>query len=97
MPSVKVIVLKDDYKCLIAGVEEVYGADIGEPDCELTNPYEFIVLDEDFEGDYKDRLKPWNIMNLSSQDKCRIGSDTILTLVTPEPFILQAYNQLLSE
>lgn len=96
MPSTKIIVLKEDYKCLIAGVEEVYGADIGEPDCELTNPYEFIVLPEDHDGDYKDRLKPWDILKVSSQKKCRIQSDTILTLVDPEPFILQAYNELLS-
>jgi hypothetical protein len=97
MPSTKIIVLKEDYKCLIAGVEEVYGADIGEPDCELTNPYEFIPQDEDYDGPYKDRLKPWTVLKVSSQKKCRIQSDTILTLVDPESFILQAYNELLSE
>jgi|TARA_R100000005_G_C4900691_1_gene143009 aconitase A len=95
--QVKLIVFKEDYKCIIGGVEEVYGADIGEPDCEITKPYEFIIQDDDFEGEYKDRLKPWNVMNISSQKKCRIQSDSILTLVDPEPFILQAYNELISE
>lgn len=95
--QVKLIVFKEDYKCIIAGVEEVYAADIGEPDCQLTNPYEFVVQDDDFEGEYKDRLKPWDVMNMSSQKKCRVQSECILTLVDPEPFILQAYNELISE
>ena len=95
--QVKLIVFKEDYKCIIGRVEEVYGADIGEPDCEITKPYEFIIQDDDFEGEYKDRLKPWNVMNISAQKKCRIQSDSILTLVDPEPFILQAYNELISE
>ncbi len=42
---VKVIVFKEDYKCIIAGITEV-GADIGEPDCELDNPYEFLELED---------------------------------------------------
>jgi len=37
------------------------------------------------------------VMNMSSQNKCRIQSDCILTLIDPEPFILQAYNELISE
>ncbi len=82
---------------IIAQVEEVYGADIGEPDCEITKPYEFVIQDDDFEGEYKERLKPWDVMNMSSQNKCRIQSDCILTLIDPEPFILQAYNELISE
>ena len=95
MSQIKVIVFKEDYKCLIAGIEEV-GADIGEPDCELSDPYEFVPQDDDFKGEYKDRLIPWKVLNMSSDKKCRIQSDTILTLVDPDSFILQAYKELLS-
>ncbi len=95
MSQIKVIVFKEDYKCLIAGIEEV-GADIGEPDCELSDPYEFVPQDDDFKGEYKDRLVPWKVLNMSSDKKCRIQSDTILTLVDPDSFILQAYKELLS-
>ena len=93
--QVKVIVFKEDYMCIIAGIREI-GADIGEPDCELENPYQFLELEEE-PKEYKDRLTPWKVLNMSSDKKCRIQSDTILTLVDPEPFILLAYNELLSE
>lgn len=90
---IKLIVLKEDYRCIIADVSEVIGADIGEPDCELTNPYEFLELEEE-PADYKERLKPWSVMNISSDKKCRIQSDNILTLINPEKFILEAYKEL---
>jgi hypothetical protein len=96
MSQIKVIVFKEDYKCIIAGIKEI-GADIGEPDCELENPYEFVIQDDDFDGEYKDRLTPWKVLNISSDKKCRIQSDTILTLVDPESFILEAYTELTSE
>lgn len=95
MDPIKVIVFKEDYLCIIAGIKEV-GADIGEPDCELDNPYEFLELEES-PKEYKDRLTPWKVLNMSSDKKCRIQSDTILTLVDPDSFILQAYKELLSE
>ena len=37
---VKVLILKNDSKVLISEIREV-GAEIGEPNCELTNPVEF--------------------------------------------------------
>ena len=55
--AIKLIVFKEDYRCVIADVEEVVGADLGEPDCQLTKPYEFLELEEE-PADYKDRLKP---------------------------------------
>ena len=48
--AIKIVVFDDSYKCVIADVEEVVGADIGEPDCQLTNPYEFIEFKEGEEG-----------------------------------------------
>ena len=71
--AIKLIVFKEDYRCVIADVEEVVGADLGEPDCQPTKPYEFIIQDEEEPArEYKDRLKPWNVMNMSSDKKCRI-------------------------
>ena len=43
--AIKLIVFKEDYRCVIADVEEVVGADLGEPDCQLTKPYEFLEMD----------------------------------------------------
>ena len=95
--AIKIVVFDDSYKCVIADVEEVYGADIGEPDCQLTDPYEFIEFDDEHEPEnYTDRLKPWEVLNKSVDNKCRISSDKILTLVEPERFILEAYKQILS-
>jgi len=91
--AIKLIVFKEDYRCVIADVEEVIGADLGEPDCQLTDPYEFLELEEE-PKEYKDRLKPWAVMNMSSDKKCRIQSDNILTLINPEKFILDAYKEL---
>ena len=90
--EIKIIVFKEDYKCIIAEISEI-AANIGEPDCELTNPYEFVEMDDDG-GDYKNRLREWVVLNKTPQKKCRIQSDTILTLVDPEDFILDAYKEL---
>ena len=47
---IKVLILKHDSKVLISEIREV-GAEIGEPNCELTNPVEFKFDKED----WKDR------------------------------------------
>ena len=96
--AIKIVVFDDSYKCVIADVEEVVGADIGEPDCQLTNPYEFIEFKEGEEEpkEYIDRLKPWDVLNKSADNKCRISSDKILTLVDAENFILEAYNEIIN-
>ena len=55
--AIKIVVFDDSYKCVIADVQEVVGADIGEPDCQLTDPYEFIEFDDEEEPkEYTDRL-----------------------------------------
>ena len=95
--AIKIVVFDDSYKCVIADVQEVVGADIGEPDCQLTDPYEFIEFDDEEEPKkYTDRLKPWDVLNKSSDNKCRISSDKILTLVDPDKFILDAYNEIIN-
>ena len=92
---VKLLILTNR-QILVSQIEEV-GADIGEPDCQLTDPYEFIEFDEgDEPKKYIDRLKPWDVLNKSSDNKCRISSDKILTLVDPDKFILEAYNEIIN-
>jgi hypothetical protein len=94
-PIVKLIVFKGDYKVLIAKIREV-GAEIGEPDCELTDPVEFIHP-EDPTKDWKQRLRRWPGRHLTAQNQCRISSDAILTLVDPEVELLEVYNELIAK
>tara|TARA_B100000927_G_scaffold276846_1_gene257979 strand:+ start:410 stop:682 length:273 start_codon:yes stop_codon:yes gene_type:complete len=83
---VKVLVMKGDSKVLITKIREV-AADIGEPDCELTDPVEFTVGKED----WKDRLQRWPGKGVTTQNKCKISSDAILTIVDPESELLSEY------
>ena len=39
---IKLLILKNDAKCLITKIREVQG-ELGEPDCELTDPVEFRI------------------------------------------------------
>ena len=79
--QVKLIVFKEDYKCIIGGVEEVYGADIGEPDCKLINPHEI------WEGH---NLSPWMIDD-TNQTEFMISSDKIITIADPNSDLLEKY------
>ena len=89
---VKVLILKHDSKVLVSEIREV-GAEIGEPNCELTNPVEFRSGEED----WKERLQRWPGKGVTHQHKCMISSDAILTVVDPEPQLLKAYEELISE
>lgn len=90
---VKVLVLKMDSKVLVSKIREV-GAEVGEPDCELTDPVEFRLE----EGkDWQERLQRWPGKGLTQQNKCMISSDAILTVVDPDPQLLKAYEALISE
>ena len=71
---------------LITQIEEV-GADIGEPDCKLINP--FVVR--------KDQtLEPF-LCGYTKQDTFMISSDKILTLANPTPTLLEKYEDLIKE
>ncbi len=74
-------------KVLISQIEEV-GADIGQPDCKLTKPYE-VVLQEDG----KLFLNRW-LDGLSSEDTFMMSSDKILSLSNPTMQILDSYKGL---
>ena len=80
--TIKAIVLTNN-KVLVSQIDEV-GADVGEPDCKLTNPY---MLKDD------GTMEPW-LLNVSRQDVFMISSDKILTLTEPMPTLVEKYEEL---
>ena len=86
---IKLFFLKYESKVLVTKIREVQ-SELGEPDCELEDPCEF-RLGED---DWKDRLQRWPGKNLTQEHKCMISSDAILTIVEPQPDLLEAYKEV---
>ena len=82
-PPIKLIILINQQK-LVSQIEEV-GADIGQPDCKLTEP--FILGDNN-------TLSPW-LVESTNQSVFMLSSDKILTLVDPKPTLLEKYQDLL--
>ena len=82
-PPIKLIVLVNQ-QSLVSQIEEI-GADIGQPDCKLTEP--FIVSDDN-------TLSPW-LVESTNQSVFMLSSDKILTLVDPKPTLLEKYQDLL--
>lgn len=80
---IKILVLTDQ-TLLISEIEEV-GADIGEPDCKLTEPF---VVKED------GTLHPW-LIEITNDNQFMMSSDKILTLVDPKPTLLEKYQELI--
>ena len=75
-PPIKLIILVNQQQ-LVSQIEEI-GADIGQPDCKLTEP--FIVGDNN-------TLSPW-LVDVTSENVFMLSSDKILTLVDPKPTLL---------
>jgi hypothetical protein len=82
---IKVIVLVNQ-QILISQIEEI-GADIGEPDCKLINP--FIIKEQN-------TLEPF-LLGITKQDDFMMSSDKILTLADPTPTLLEKYEDLIKE
>ena len=82
-PPIKLIVLVNQQR-LISQIEEI-GADIGQPDCKLTEP--FIIGDDN-------TLSPW-LVESTNQSIFMLSSDKILSLVDPKPTLLEKYQDLL--
>ena len=82
-PPIKLIVLTNQ-QILVSQIEEI-GADIGQPDCKLTEP--FIVGENN-------TLSPW-LVESTNQSVFMLSSDKILTLVDPKPTLLEKYQDLL--
>jgi hypothetical protein len=68
----------------VSQIEEI-GADIGQPDCKLIEP--FIVGENN-------TLSPW-LVESTNQSVFMLSSDKILTLVDPKPTLLEKYQDLL--
>ena len=83
---VRILVLINN-QILLSEIEEV-GADIGEPDCKLVNPY--MVNVEDL------TLEPY-LLTLTKDDNFMMSSDKIITLVEPTPTLLEKYLDLIDE
>ena len=90
MDIIKVLILTQDAKVLVTKIREVQ-TELGEPDCELSDPVEFRLSEED----WKDRLQRWPGKNLTQDHKCMISSDAILTIVEPQPELLEAYKEVI--
>ena len=80
----KVILLTNNV-VLLAKIEEV-GAEIGEPDCRLINPYRLNISDS--------TLSPW-MVDVSEQSIYMISSDKILTIADPTEELSEKYNSLI--
>ena len=83
---IKILALMNN-QILLSEVQEV-GADIGEPDCRLVNPY--VVNVEDL------TLTPY-LLTLTKDDNFMMSSDKILTLAEPTPTLLEKYLDLSDE
>ena len=80
---VKVLVLTNN-QILISQIEEV-GAEIGEPDCKLVEPY--VVT--------KDKILEPFLLNYTRENTFMMSSDKILTLADPAPTLLEKYEDLI--
>jgi len=83
--TVKILALLNNL-ILISQIEEV-GADIGEPDCKLINP--FVIKEQN-------TLEPF-LLGVTKQDYFMISSEKILTLADPTPTLLEKYEDLIKE
>ncbi len=82
---IKILALTNNL-ILITQIEEV-GADIGEPDCKLVNP--FVVRSDQ-------TLEPF-LCGYTKEKTFMMSSDKILTLADPTPTLLEKYEDLIKE
>jgi len=74
------VILLTNRLLLVSEIVEI-GADIGEPDCKLMNPYE--ISEENV-------LVPW-MMDNTDQIEFMISSDKIITIADPNSDLLDKY------
>ena len=80
---IKILALMNN-QILISQIEEV-GAEIGEPDCKLVEPY--VVT--------KDKILEPFLLNYTRENTFMMSSDKILTLADPTPTLLEKYQDLI--
>ena len=86
---IKVIALMNHH-LLIAEIDEVAAADIGQPDCKLVSP--FIINTETGQT----ILEPF-LNDVTRDTSFMMGSDKIVTLAEPTPTLLEKYLDLTKE
>ena len=82
---IKILALTNNL-ILISQIEEV-GADIGEPDCKLINPF---IIKQD------KTMEPF-LCAYTKENTFMMSSDKILTLADPTPTLLEKYGDLIKE
>ena len=87
---VQVILLKNDV-VLISEIEEV-GADIGEPDCKLINPYQILGKHET-DAPPEERFVKW-MDEYTDTGKFMLRSDDVLTFMEPNSKLVDHYKTL---
>ena len=90
--TIRVLLLTNG-KVLISKVEEIGGADIGEPDCLLTDP----VWYNDEVEELTEGFKRFPGKRVTPDTKLAISSDNILTLVAPDNKLLSEYLVFISD
>ena len=86
MEKIVKIMLLENNLILISQIEEV-GADIGEPDCKLVDPF-VIKTDQ--------TLEPF-LCGYTKENSFMISSEKIITLANPTPTLLEKYQDLIKE
>jgi hypothetical protein len=86
--KIKLLILQNKL-ILLTQIEEV-GADIGEPDCKLIEPF---VVKKD-EQSSQVTLEPW-LIDYTSQNTFMMHSDKILTITDPNSKLLNLYQDLI--
>lgn len=81
--NLKCLLLKNDI-ILVSEIEEQM-VDMGEPDCKLINPYQYMNTGE---------LILWP--SVTDQREVLIHSDSIFTIVDPKEEIIQKYTEITS-
>ena len=84
MKEIKVLVLTNQ-QILVSQIEEVPPLDIGDPNCKLIEPF---LLNED------GTLSPW-LIDITNDNEFMMCSDKILTLLEPNPTLLEKYQNLI--
>ena len=87
---VQVILLKNEV-VLISEIEEV-GAEIGEPDCLLKNPYQILGKHET-DAPPEDRFVKW-MDEYTDTGKFMLRSDDVLTFMEPNSKLVDHYKTL---
>ena len=93
MKVIKKILLTNN-TVLLSEIEEV-GADVGEPDCKLVNPYVIMTSDQKITiQENVATLTPW-MKKFTKETVFMISSDKILTLTEPTETLLEKYQEKL--